>query len=210
MSFIGGKVLRGALLRLGRQGQSIVNDTFKRFAFEARDVIQDDVAKALDYSGPSTRNFISKYRVKYSTSGGRFTAAIYPAGKISESLLARHVERYTQTTRDRADLKLNGKIAFPISALVKRNARGRVRADMLPGALLQRDAQGRTRGFVTKGGVVMRRMARGKVKPAFVLESSTTHPPRIDVHASFARAIATRGVVAFGKALRKAVFGSSR
>ncbi len=209
MSLIGGKALRAKLLSAGKSGQSILMDAMKRFAFESRDQIQDDVAKALEFSGPSTRSFISKFRVQYSTSSGKFSARIYPAGKKSESLLARHVERYTQTPRDHADLMVEGKMAVPLAGQIKRNARGKVRADQLPSALLQRDAQGRSRGFVTRGGIVMRRMARGKVKPAFVLESSTVNPPRIDVHGSFARAIATRGVVALGKALRKAVFGSS-
>lgn len=209
MSLLGGKRLRSVLLRAGKAGQSLMTDTFKRFAFEARDLIQDDVAKALDYSNASTRGFISRFRVRYTAGQAKFSASIYPAGKKSESLLARHVERYRQTAADHADLLVDGKMAIPLPSAVKRDGRGRVRRAETPRALLQRDARGRTKGFVTKSGRVLFKRGKkgGAPTPAFVLESSTTNPQRVDVHASFHRAIITRGAIAFGKALRKAVFG---
>lgn len=205
MSLFGSKALRSALLRIGREGQNVLNDAMRRFAFEARDQIQDDVGKALEYSGSSTRNFISKFRVKYTQSRGRFVAAIYPAGPKSESLLARHVDRYRQTPADRADMTVDGKLAIPLEPAVKRGARGRIRAADRPGPLLQRDARGRSRGFVTRDGrLIMKRKGKDAV-PAFALESSTVNPPQIDVHGSFGRAILTRGAAALGKALSKAM-----
>lgn len=203
---IGGEKLRRQLNRLAQQGPAVIQDALKRLTFEVRDEIEKDVARSLEFSGPSTRNFISKFRAQYRTVGDKFTGVIYPAGPKSESLLARHVERYTQTRRDRADLTLDGKIAIPIAPEVRRGARGKVPARLLPARLLVRDARGRARGFVSKSGrLLMMREKGGGVRPAFALQTSTVNPPRVDVHASFGRAVAARAGAAFGKAIAKAM-----
>jgi hypothetical protein len=196
------------LRHVGDIAPKVYRDTLKRLSFDCRDAIQDDVARALDYSGASTRNFISKFRVRYTSNSESFSSAIYPAGERSKSLLARHVEQYNQTTRDRADLIFDGRIAIPIDSAVKRSSTGKVRANMLPHALVDRDARGKTQGFVS-GNVIFRRLKRGN-RPAFVLRQQTTNPQRIDVHATFDRTIRTRAPIALAKAMSRTFTDASR
>ncbi len=202
---IGVPELEQQLRRLEGESPRTIRSALARLAFLVRDDIGAHVGRSLDWSGPATQRFIAGgFRVSYSMAEGTFGAVIYPAPRAA-ALLARHVQPYTVTTRDRADLMVNGKLAIPVPGFVPRTRSGRVPDRLLPRALLARDARGRSRGFISRdGATIMYRQVDGNAVPAYALLSQTAQPQRLHVAEVAKRSAAARAPAAIADALERA------
>jgi hypothetical protein len=198
------KLLR-QLNRLSSEAESTIKDGLKRLSFEVRDAIQTDVANALEYAGPNTKQFVAKFKVKYRTAAGIFEALIYPAGKKSEEILNHHNAANRITLSDKADVGVDGMIAVPIAQAIKRGRSGKIRKADTPAQIMRRNAKGQNRGF-RSGSNIMYRLTKG-AEPilAYVLKSATPTKKRLDILASAARAVGANAGKAFGKAIHKAM-----
>jgi hypothetical protein len=208
MTVIGADKLDRQLRFLASAAPKTVERALRGLAFDVKADIEAHVAKAFEFSGPGTQKFISRYRIKYATRNGVFTAVLAPRGKKSMDILSRHVERTTVTARDRADLLVDDAlIAIPLqSGPVKRSRTGKISRRFLPRELLKRDAKGKTKGFVnTSRTALLYRAKGGEVQPLYALKSATTNPDRLDVPQVAARSIRRRLGGAISRAVRKAM-----
>lgn len=197
----------GQLRTLHAESQTTIRDAQARLAFHVRDAMAAEVDRSLEWSGPGTRRFIAgpgAWRVQYRTRSGAFEAEITPKPDAG-ALIARHVAPHVNTPSQRADLIVNGKLAIPIPAVVRRDRSGHVPALLLPSALLTRDPKGRSRGFINRRGTaIMLRLKSGEVVPAYALRTQTSQRKRIDLDGAADRAVAQHAGPAFAAAIAKA------
>lgn len=131
------------------------SDALNKTAFEMRDAEGREVASVFDFSGPSTRSFLTRgFRFDRATPRN-LRVRLFPLRRTAR-VLEPHVEGDIITAAEGGRLTVGGRLAVPIAA--QRGARGKVRKRDLPSTLLGPGGK----GFISRSGrALLSRTPRG-------------------------------------------------
>lgn len=157
-----------------------ISNTLNNVSFDIRKAEGAMVARALTFSGPSTKKFLGNERsfLVGKAKPGELRATVFAKDKANQ-VLALHETGGKVVTRDKRTLNVGRRIAIPVH--VRKSARGRVAKSKTPAALLRNPAK---RTFIAGDAVLQRtgKGARTKTKVLFALDESFRTSPQLTFH----------------------------
>lgn len=183
------KAVQAALKRLAPWGEKVAADTLQRVAFEVMADIKIHVGSTFNFSGPSTKSFLSgngSWKFDRITPKN-LTTKIYPSGSGKWSakrfaILSQHTKRAASLTaqsagRLHASRASADTFAAPVKLAIKRGTRGKIRSRELPSAMLRKDA------FISRSGrAIVQRTGPKQYRVAYALMQRAENPRKLDIH----------------------------